>query len=53
MPHVFSADVARAIVLASLGEAVTMTALHHAQTWPLGMIPFATGFVGAALAAPR
>jgi hypothetical protein len=43
------ADVILAVVVASLGEVVTMTALHSAETWPLGMVPFAAGFVGAGL----
>jgi hypothetical protein len=43
------ADVILAVVVASLGEVVTMSVLHHAETWPLGMVPFAAGFVGAGL----
>jgi hypothetical protein len=43
------ADVILAVVVASLGAVVGMTALHHAETWPLGMVPFAAGFVGAGL----
>ncbi len=43
------ADVILAVVVASLGEVVTMTALHYAPTWPLGLVPFVAGFVGAGL----